>query len=746
MNTDDPEKYLPLNEAEARFNELAKDVKGDLGDLISVDGMPDELKDKVIKKAISSLPMFSFCPESGEPTFGLDNVTPFNRDMFDYNHDLENWIDDNVIDNEGCGCEHLHSDINKLYAATLFATINKYQREGANTEDVFALANFVRKAHFEISPSLANKIYDIPGQLELLSLADKGSICRKFFHSELVGDIYYDVSFGVSADELKKLSRNRNPLDLISLMQTELNLCVYEIGSIGSPLRLTPKLIDAFIDIVENKNTPPLVSMIAQHQIDIVRSVANDDYEKIALYSKDYSRNGDKTLINIAPGVHAESTKGQLDSLIDDNGRVALMSDWQSGNSFGIEFNDMFLLRMAHAPGVLYKIESELGVALEDIDLNTQIQFLRFAIEANDGRYDKLTKILNKTKDQSDKMNLIDAFLAIEFGDDFGDSILNIAEYSSENESNKIFEIINEYRKTSKEFSGQFDDIDIEFSSGTEKAMIERLTDLLVVAAEVAKNGSLIVDTAPHRDNEDYYHDGKFDIKIDSLSQVIDTMDTFSRSQELIWCIMNSSDTCITERYRKDADKIYSQTYSLINDKLGVAQFHVRRFGASSFDRVVEHGNYNGTEATISWSVNPNNPFSYPGLKDPDCMNIRFDREGRSIDEAPNSPNRSPIREDGIVSLDIGSVLGEKSSTSTIIGRTIAAGNILRSENNANKSSISLNHNTNYLPQEYGDANNFAWLATMMEQKIVNKYEHINNKKIRKIAKSLVEKSVQIAI
>lgn len=219
-------------------------------------------------------------------------------------------------------------------------------------------------------------------------------------------------------------------------------------------------------------------------------------------------------------------------------------------------------------------------------------------------------------------------------------------------------------------------------------------------------------------------------------------MNLFLRSQDIMLAILLNGDTNITERYKKDVDKLYSQTYLLINDNVGIAQFHVRRFGAGGFDKTIEHGNYSGTEATISWSINPNNPFAYPSAKDPDCMNIRFDREGRSIDEAPNSTDRSLIREDGIISLDIGSVLGEKTSVPTIIGRTIAAGNILRSENKDIKmKSTSLNHNTNYLPQEYGNAIDFARLATMMELKFVNGYEHINNREIKKIGATLLEKS-----
>ncbi|PKL31733.1 hypothetical protein CVV43_01235 [Candidatus Saccharibacteria bacterium HGW-Saccharibacteria-1] len=442
---------------------------------------------------------------------------------------------------------------------------------------------------------------------------------------------------------------------------------------------------------------------------------------------------------------------------IADNPRAAFMKDYVNFGpdyrrlyrevvDYSQEIDDVDLL---YSPGgetlnehyVELEVLSLFGVNITDVSEASRGALFDWGVNLTRDKYDRLKKIA-KPKTYTNRVEMANAFLATEFGDDFGDYIVDIAEYSKENESDEIFEIINEYRDVSRSFSSQFNDIDPGFSLGAEKAMNERLTDLLAVAAEVSKNGSLTADVAPHRGNEDYVHDGKFDIKIDSLDQIIDTMNSFLKSQKMLSDILSSKDTCIINRYKKDVDKVYSQTYSLINDKFGIAQFHVRRFGAGSFDKTVEHGNYNGTEATISWSISPNNPFAYPGSKDPDCMNVRFDREGRLIDEAPDSPGRSSIRDDGVISLDIGSVLGEKTSVSTVVGRTIAAGNIIRAESDNGINSISLNHNTNYLSQEYGNANDFAWLATMIEQKIVNSYEHANKKNIIKIGKTLVKKSV----
>lgn len=392
--------------------------------------------------------------------------------------------------------------------------------------------------------------------------------------------------------------------------------------------------------------------------------------------------------------------------------------------------------------GIARETLSLFEVDFDDMNESVKDRLFDFGLNLNFAQYERIERAVDSLSYQ-DRVEMVNAMISTEFGDDFGDMILTITENAEADKSIEVFKIINEYRNASKDFSSQFDEIDADFSFGAEKAMNERLTDLLAVAAKVAKDGKITVDTDPRRDNFDYVHDGRFDIEIDSFGQIIETMRLFLSSQKTMSKILKSKETCIIERYENDRNKLGSQTYMLINDEFGIAQFHVRRFGAGGFDKVIEHGNYNGTEATMSWSINPKNPFDYPDFKDSDCINIRFDREGRSLDEAPNSPDRSPIRDDGIISLDIGSVLGEKTSASTILGRTIAAGNILRAgSDDSEKKSVALNHNTNYLDQEYGGANSFAWLATVLEYKYVNGYEHIKNKKLKQIGAAVLKKSI----
>lgn len=142
---------------------------------------------------------------------------------------------------------------------------------------------------------------------------------------------------------------------------------------------------------------------------------------------------------------------------------------------------------------------------------------------------------------------------------------------------------------------------------------------------------------------------------------------------------------------------------------------YIRPEGAAGYDEQYEYGNRSGVEASISFITNPLNPHSLRPDKDPGGVSVRFDREGRAPDEAPNSPDRDPTREDGLISLDVSSIIGKKESPATRIGRLFAAGNRLRAK--ALGTLDSLHHNI-LSDQTYGKAENFAGLARRIETEL----------------------------
>ena len=139
---------------------------------------------------------------------------------------------------------------------------------------------------------------------------------------------------------------------------------------------------------------------------------------------------------------------------------------------------------------------------------------------------------------------------------------------------------------------------------------------------------------------------------------------------------------------------------------------YIRPEGDISFDPKLEYGREEeGVEASISFVVDS---LVRPGQvievgrhrrkSSDDRISIRLDREG--IDLSRPESRRDPTREQGVLSLDIGSIIGDEEWLSTKIGRFLAWGNVLRSR--AVGDTANLNHSRTYFDEEHGKALTFA--------------------------------------
>lgn len=337
--------------------------------------------------------------------------------------------------------------------------------------------------------------------------------------------------------------------------------------------------------------------------------------------------------------------------------------------------------------------------------------FIRWLAHIPPKKYEQHAAVIQRY--EGDKTAFLEAFLAMEFGDDFGDTILSLAEHATPEQSAKIFEMINSYRAETKNFADMYTAYDGELAEQTEQAMNERLADLLAVAEHVARMGNVTVDTAPHRDRLDYEHDGRFDITVKSVDQVAEIMEHLLTTFRLRREIVDAEDTQVSKVVQNEDDSGY-QIYRFRNEILGDALLHVRPEGSGRYDKAFEYGNYDGVEATVSWVVNPTGDHRLTSDKDPRGVSIRYDREGRAEGEAPDSSERSSVRADGMISIDISSGLGNAKSIPVQIGRMIAAGNILRAKEQGTK--VSLHHNTNGFDHEkFASAKGFEKIARYMQ-------------------------------
>ena len=351
-------------------------------------------------------------------------------------------------------------------------------------------------------------------------------------------------------------------------------------------------------------------------------------------------------------------------------------------------------------------VKNRFGVDIVSLNLADQVNMINFVIDTpwNSPRLQTMESFFATNGPEKG----VAALRALEFGEDYGDSILAIAKNATPEQSKEVFDIIAGFRKSSAAIAKWYESYDLQMAKNVELAMNERLVDALYAMEALARDGKLEIDTAPHRENADYENDGRFMMRLESVDSGIEIMKSLEKSLRLQHEIVTALDVKVS-RVVDEGNEQFT-VYRFASKEDGDALLYVRPQGAKGSNRDFEYGNRKGVEASISFIVNPTDPHHVRSDKDPQGVSIRFDREGRSRDESPASETRDPTREDGSISLDISSSLGDGRNMPVRIGRFIAAGNILRAQKTGGE--INLHHNMNHFDQaRYGTSEGFAKLA-----------------------------------
>ncbi|MGB4761851.1 MAG: hypothetical protein WBP12_00675 [Candidatus Saccharimonas sp.] len=438
--------------------------------------------------------------------------------------------------------------------------------------------------------------------------------------------------------------------------------------------------------------------------------------------------------------VGARSEYGLIEGLTSmqgsENGLIPVgLREYLREQGISATDDDVTLFQELQHPALKGYMEWQLGgIRLEDIPLAAQFQLVKFAGTRSSADFERLTEVCARKLTSAERQPFLEAFLSAEFGDDYGEMVLSIAEHAPPDQTRDILQTINQFREHSAKIARWYAEYDPELARATEMAMNERLTDALYAIEELARSGKLEVDVAPHRNNPDYENDGRFMMKLESLESGMEVLHALEKSLELQHTVITSPDVSVSRVVDEDTEQF--MIYRFSSAEHGDALLYIRPEGAKGYDRDFEYGNRRGVEASISFIVNPTDPHHLRSDKDPHGVSIRFDREGRIVGESPFSEDRDPTRLDGIISLDISSELGDGRYTPVKIGRLIAAGNILRAERIGTE--ISLHHNTNYLDQQvYGNRGGFAKLAVyvahMAEAMIAIQQQGVHNSRYRKL-------------
>lgn len=402
---------------------------------------------------------------------------------------------------------------------------------------------------------------------------------------------------------------------------------------------------------------------------------------------------------------------------------------------------ERFLLETACSPGVQAIINSQLGIDFTDITLSAQIQLLNFMIKAKDNRYDSLCQTMNIIPKEL-RINLAEGFLATDFGDDFGDSLLTIAssESLSNEEKERILDSISSCRESISSITSLYQEIDGgEFAKEYTRAANERLTDAIMAFSQIAETGSATADLGWAGNISLNYDDAIKALEYEMKSLEI-ISGTFSD-------VTSGVKGAYAERFMSPDESHNRSFYNLFSPNHGYVLLYTRPEGAGEFDPSTEYGKYRnpyseednvGVEASISMIVDPIEPFELPIPYRPTkrvfrmlgedqnlitrMMNkvsaIRLDREGRAPNSNPNDAGRNPTNPIGTISVDLAAILDGEDMPSGKIARLFSVGNKIRAEKRG-ESEFSLNHNTNWFNQDrYGTSDGFSKLVDYLDSQM----------------------------
>lgn len=639
----------------------------------------------------------------------------------------------------------------KLFCASLIDTFNKSDPNQRG---------LIHQAFFNSSPDYASYVGGLKGSLELLPLASRSgnnTIARNIYD-----EIRYDYSFANFNGYDNVFTSESNPIKQLQLIPIMYNVTL-GCDPEGWNSNNISYISEALYHLSDNPSTTPLVRLVADSFDRKISDDLNTEWifidpddpeyaelfkrdaeyraniqaEQDALHQKYSSLPANQYLIEIAPNVAATMDRySQLNLISNSAGEQASLLDYETDNLFNLDHNSALLLGTAHNPEVKPLIDSQLSLDLSSISLDAQVQLLKYMTEADSTRYENLCSTLKNTPPDL-RLKLAESFfLASDFGNDLGDSLLTIAnsDHFSSDQIADILISVDSCRSSIKNISNLYSQIDNgTFSEQYSRAANERLVDALTVFREIAEHGSAKADLDWAGQTDFTYESAleALNYEKDSLSIISGTMDD----------VISGKDGAFAEQVLSpDADHDRS-LYNFYSPNHGYVLLYTRPEGSSTFDPMIEYGKFRsifaeqnnnaGIEASISFITNPVNPFSLPNpyrpdrkksrdpnYYDPPTMDkvsaIRLDREGRTPDTPPDDPNRSPIDPAGIVSVDLAAIGDRPDTPSGKSARLFSTGNKLREQ--SHNTDFNLNHNTHWFDQDsYGSSSGFKRLANYVQ-------------------------------
>ncbi len=632
-------------------------------------------------------------------------------------------------------------EANKLFCATLL--------ESANLKNDNDYTWKIYDNCFSGSPNMASYCGGLSDSLELLTIAERSQLANNPLSRDIYDEIIYDTAFSHDND-FEKILTNTSTKKQIQLIPI-----VFNISERCHPDDWDNRVIDnvsrAFTSLAESTESPLIRTFVEslgqkidqriydETNFEWIDVADNPEYADIIAENNNrrneiLEQQGDlhqiysklpenQFIVKIAPDVAASTTaNNNLTSLSDVSGHQTMLLNLNSRNDFNLSNKDVLLLTAAHNFAVKDIISGELEIDLANIPLDSQLQLLNFMAEANNDRYDKLCKTLRNV-DGDLRQKIVENFVAADFGPDFGDKLLEIAESDkfTPEQKTQILNNISTCRESVENITGLYQKIDNgNFSKQFARAANERLTDAITTFQSIAKTGSATADLG---------WPGQSTFNSDSALEALDyTAKSFQIASGTFQDVLNNKSGASAKILLRNEDsdespnaRLNRTVYDLYSPDYGHLLVYTRSEGSSSFDKAIEYGNRNGVEASISMIVDPLHPHSPVNpYKSPNNVSIlRLDREGHAPDiPASEARERNNMAEIGTISNDIAAIGDRPDTPSGKIARLLSVGNRLRAKS---ESEAHLNHNTRWFEQEkYGTASGFKEIVDYFDNSLAN--------------------------
>ena len=496
----------------------------------------------------------------------------------------------------------------------------------------------IRSTFFASSPDSTSYCGGLTDSLELLDIADRiegYNPCS----SNITGEIIYDYSFSnynAFEDTLLQSSPVKQA-QLLPIINNILGHCNPDDYSRGA----LHKIIDSYKSLYDSPYSTPFIKILSGSFYDKALKELNTEWVEIDLadpyyqdlIEKDKERRRraileqtalhhdfpslpkEATLRKIAPNIAASvSSSNRLNLIADKHHTPVSLLNYSDDSIQNISQEDALLLSSAHNPYIKNAVDTSLSLDLADISLPSQIQLLKFMTEAGSDRFDRLSNTLSNI-DEKLRLKLAENFLAADFGDDFGDSLLEIAgsEHLTSEQKSQFLDTMSDCRESIGEITSFYSGFDNQFFREYARAANERLTDATTVFRKIARNNSASADL-------DWAGEAKFD-----YDSALEALTYEANSLKIISGTVNDTisdvEGCFVERILTPDTEHERAVYNFYSPNHGYVLLYVRPEGSSTFDPRVEYGRlssrYNengrnaGVEASISFIVDPSRTIQF---------------------------------------------------------------------------------------------------------------------------------------